>query len=43
MENDATGFWTMIGATIVAGIAYMLGAKKLIAWLTRLITGGERK
>jgi hypothetical protein len=31
--NSAKQFWTYIGLTILLGIGYMLGAKKLIDWV----------
>jgi hypothetical protein len=31
--NSAKQFWTFIGLTILLGIGYMLGAKKLIDWV----------
>jgi len=33
--DSAKGFWTLIGATIVAGIAWMAGSKKVIDWIMR--------
>lgn len=39
MQNNAKGFWALIGGMIVAGIAYLAASKKLIDWLTGLITG----
>jgi hypothetical protein len=32
-ESDAKGFRSLIFGTIVAGIAWMIGAKKLIDWM----------
>jgi hypothetical protein len=31
--KSAKQFWTFIGLTILLGIGYMLGAKKLIDWV----------
>jgi hypothetical protein len=31
--NSAKQFWAFIGLTILLGIGYMLGAKKLIDWV----------
>jgi hypothetical protein len=31
--NNLKQFWTFIGLTILLGIGYMLGAKKLIDWV----------
>jgi hypothetical protein len=33
MMDSAKQFWAFIGLTILLGIGYMLGAKKLIDWV----------
>jgi hypothetical protein len=30
MADSATGFWSMIGAVIIAGIIWLVGARELI-------------
>lgn len=42
MDSSAE-FWTLIGALVVAGAAYLAGIRPIIDWLARLITGGGRK
>jgi hypothetical protein len=36
--DSPRGFWTLIGLTILFGIAYLFGAKKLIDWVLRKMT-----
>jgi hypothetical protein len=36
--DSPKGFWALIGLTILFGIAYLFGAKKLIDWTLRKMT-----
>jgi hypothetical protein len=35
MANSAKEFWTFISMTILAGIAYMKGCRKLFKWMDK--------